>query len=284
MSTHYETLGLTESASQDDIKKAYRSLASKNHPDKGGDTAKFQEIQAAYAAIETPEKRAQYDAERRNPFGGGSQFNHSEMDINDILRNFGFSFGGQHADPFAHMRRQHQQPKRNKDLRINILLKLADTLTEQKRVVTLSTTNGEKQTVEVEIPAGIQENSVIKYPGLGDNFFSTLPRGDLHVHFQILPDPRFQVSGYDLIAGIDINCLDAIIGCEQEFVTLDSKTFSITIPAGVQPGTKFKVPAQGLFSMNHSQRGNLYLIANITVPTNLNQEQLDTVRKLVTSK
>jgi DnaJ-class molecular chaperone len=282
MATHYETLGLTESATQDDIKKAYRSLASKNHPDKGGDTAKFQEIQAAYAAIETPEKRAQYDAERRNPFGNQHSFNASDMDLNEVLRNFGFSFGNH--DPFAHMRRQQQQPKRNKDLRINILLKLADTLIEQKRVVTLSTTNGEKQTVEVEIPAGIQENSIIKYPGLGDNFFSTLPRGDLHVHFQILPDPRFQISGYDLITAIDINCLDAIIGCEQEFTTLDNKTFSITIPAGVQPGTKFKVPAQGLFSMNQSQRGNLYLIANITVPTNLNQEQLDTVRKLVTIK
>lgn len=283
MATHYETLGLTESATQDDIKKAYRSLASKNHPDKGGDTAKFQEIQAAYAAIETPEKRAQYDAERQG-MGQRYQFNdfgnsHSDMDINDILRNFGFSFGD------AFMRQRHeQQPRRNKDLRINLPVHLVDSLDTSKRVVSIKTTRGEEQTVEIEVPRGVHNNTIIKYPGLGDNFFTSLPRGDLHVHFHLLSDPRFEVSGYDLVAALDINCLDAIIGCEQEFTTLDNKTFSITIPAGTQMGTKFKVPAQGLYSAQQQQRGNLYLIANIFVPTNLNQEQLDIVRTLTTPK
>jgi DnaJ-class molecular chaperone len=283
MATHYETLGLTESATQDEIKRAYRSLASKNHPDKGGDTAKFQEIQAAYAAIETPEKRAQYDAERQG-MGQRYQFNdfgnsHSDMDINDILRNFGFSFGD------AFMRQRHeQQPRRNKDLRINLPVHLVDSLDISKRVVSIKTTRGEEQTVEIEVPRGVHNNTIIKYPGLGDNFFTSLPRGDLHVHFHLLSDPRFEVSGYDLVAALDINCLDAIIGCEQEFTTLDNKTFSITIPAGTQMGTKFKVPAQGLYSAQQQQRGNLYLIANIFVPTNLNQEQLDIVRTLTTPK
>lgn len=283
MATHYETLGLTESATQDEIKRAYRSLASKNHPDKGGDTAKFQEIQAAYAAIETPEKRAQYDAERQG-MGQRYQFNdfgnsHSDMDINDILRNFGFSFGD------AFMRQRHeQQPRRNKDLRINLPVHLVDSLDTSKRVVSIKTTRGEEQTVEIEVPRGVHNNTIIKYPGLGDNFFTSLPRGDLHVHFHLLSDPRFEVSGYDLVAALDINCLDAIIGCEQEFTTLDNKTFSITIPAGTQMGTKFKVPAQGLYSAQQQQRGNLYLIANIFVPTNLNQEQLDIVRTLTTPK
>jgi len=284
MSTHYETLGVSESATQDEIKKAYRSLASKNHPDKGGDTAKFQSIQAAYAAIETPEKREQYDAERRNP--GGFRFNVNGQPMNgvppgmeDIFRNFGFGFG--HDDPFAQFRQQHRQPRRNKDLRIEIQIPLVDTLESQKKVVSLRTTNGDTQTVEVDIPRGVHPNSVIKYPGLGDNMFSTIPRGDLHVHFNIIPDPRFQISGYDLVTGIDINCLNAIIGCTQEFETLDGKVFSITIPAGTQPGTKFKVPAQGLYSTNQTQRGNLHLIANITVPMNLTSSQLETVKQLI---
>ena len=285
MATHYETLGVSESATQDEIKKAYRSLASKNHPDKGGDTAKFQEIQAAYAAVETPEKREQYDRERKgigqpfqwNDFGNGQ---HSHMDLNDILRNFGFGFGN---DPFAR-HHQQQQPRKNKDLRINLPVHLVDSLDLTKRVVSIKTTRGEEQTVEIEIPKGVHNNTIIKYTGLGDNFFTSLPRGDLHVHFHLLPDPRFEVSGYDLVTALDINCLDAIIGCEQEFQTLDNKTFSITIPAGTQMGTKFKVPAQGLFSAHQQQRGNLYLIANIIVPTNLTSEQLDIVRSLTTTK
>lgn len=281
MATHYETLGLTESATQDDIKKAYRSLASKNHPDKGGDTAKFQEIQAAYAAIETPEKREQYDAERRNPRGGyqfnTGDFNGMPPEMADLFRNFGFSFGGQ---PFG---QRPQQPKKNKDLRINVSVTLAETLEVQKRVITIQTTNGTQQTVEVEIPRGVHSNASIKYPGLGDNFFNTLPRGDLYVNFQVIVDRRFEVSGYDLVTALDIDCLHAIIGCEQEFRTLDNKTFSITIPPGTQMGTKFKVPAQGLYSMNQTQRGNLYLIAHIKVPTNLTDEQLNIVRQLTTT-
>ena len=144
--THYDTLGLSETASQDEIKKAYRSLASKNHPDKGGDTARFQEIQAAYAAIETEDKRAQYDAERRGGGGfrfnvNGTEFNNVPPGMEDLFAQFGFGFKSH--DPFAHMRRQQQQPKRNKDLRINVVLKLAETLEEQKRVFEVRTTTGE---------------------------------------------------------------------------------------------------------------------------------------------
>lgn len=278
MTTHYETLGVSESATPDEIKKAYRSLASKHHPDKGGDTAKFQEIQAAYAVLEDEQKRAQYDHERRNPNMGGFRFNMNGHEMNgippemaDLFRNFGFAFGdGMHR----------QQPKRNKDMRIAIPVNLADTLNTHKRVVEFNTTNGQKQTVEVEVPRGVHHHSSIKYPNLGDNFFATLQRGDLIVEFRIIPDPRFDVSGYDLISALDIDCLSAIIGTEREFTTLDNKTFSITVPAGTQAGTKFKVPAQGLYAMNQSMRGNLYLIANITVPTNLSNDKLEIIRQL----
>jgi DnaJ-class molecular chaperone len=279
MTTHYETLGISETATQEEIKKAYRSLASKHHPDKGGDTAKFQEIQAAYAVLEDENKRAQYDHERRNPHGGGFQFTGADIppEMADLFRNFGFDFGGG-----GFRQRPQQQVRRNKDLRIVVPVALADTLEAHKRVVEFRTTNGEPQTVEIDVPRGVHMNSTIRYSKLGDNFFSTLPRGDLHIEFRIIGDRRFDVSGYDLIAGLDIDCLSAIIGTEQEFTTLDDKTFSITIPAGTQAGTKFKVPGQGLYSMNQNMRGNLYLIANITVPTNLSIEKMETIRNLIT--
>lgn len=274
MSTHYETLGLTESASQDDIKRAYRSLASKNHPDKGGDTAKFQEIQAAYAAIETPEKREQYDSERRNP--GGFRFNSSDFDVppgmEDLFRNFGF--GG--SSPFH----RHHQPRRNKDLRIQIAVNLVETLTTSTKTVSVQTTNGQRTTVEVQIPQGVSSGDTVKYRELGDNFFNTLPRGDLLVEFVVIPDQKFRVNGTDLIGRIEVSCLDAIVGGETEVTGLDGRVFLLTIPPGTQPGTLMRVKGEGLYPLNQNVRGNLLIEILITVPKNLTESQLEMIRQV----
>jgi len=273
MSTHYETLRVAKTATPDEIKKAYRKLASQHHPDKGGDTAKFQQIEEAYRILSDPAQKQTYDA-------GGSDrpFNFHDFgqgvppEMQDIFHQFGFHFGNM----------GQRQQRRNRDLRIELPLDLADTLSTQKRTISVQTTNGTRQAVEIDIPRGIAHGNIIKYPELGDNLFATLQRGDLHVVFVINPHPRFQVNGNDLYTGIDINCLDAIIGCTVEFTTLDNRTFSLTVPQGTQPGTKFKIGGQGLYGLNHDQRGNLYLIANITVPTNLSEQQMDAIRKLST--
>lgn len=272
--SHYDTLGISKTATPDEIKRAYRKLASQHHPDKGGDTAKFQEIEEAYRVLSDPTQRMQYD----NPASQGVKFNFNDFgngvppDMQDIFRNFGFNFGG---SPFGH----HGQRK-NKDLRIELMLTLAETLDQQKRVVSIQTTKGTRETVSVDIPRGVNAGTQIKYPNLGDNFFESLPRGDLFVNIVVAPDPKYQIRGIDLFSSVDIDCLDAIIGCSVEFTTLDDKTFSLTIPPGTQNGTKFKVGGLGLYAMNQNFRGNLYLIANITVPTNLSLEQLDTIRQL----
>ena len=277
--THYATLGVNETATQDEIKRAYRSLASKHHPDKGGDTARFQSIQAAYAAIETPEKRAQYDAERNNPGRGqfGWTTHHSDVDINDLFRHF--NFGG---DPFAQFRQQ-QQPKRNKDLRIDISIPLVLTLQDNVKTISVQTTNGLRETVEVRIPRGITHGTVIKYNGLGDNLFTTIERGDLHVHVNVHNAENFVANGIDLYTKISVNCLLAITGGETLITTLDNKTFSLSIPAGSQPGVKFRISNQGLYQLNTETRGHLYVEMLVTVPTDLSTEQLEMVRSLTTS-
>lgn len=284
--SHYDTLGVANTATPDEIKKAYRKLASQHHPDKGGDTAKFQQIEEAYRILSDTNQRAQYDSQLRgNP--GGFRFTVNGQDINgfppemgDIFNKFGFNFGGH--DPFAQFRQQ--QPKRNKDMRVELRVDLEDTLNQNKKVISVQTTNGERQTIEVDIPRGIHNGSQIKYPGLGDNFFTSIPRGDLYIHFTINPHPKFQISGYDLFTNIDINALDAIIGCSVEFLTLDGKTFELTVPPGTQFGTKFKIGGQGLYAMNQSARGNLYLIANIVIPTDLSEDKLETIRQLRNTK
>jgi len=262
--THYSTLGVNEDASPDEIKQAYRKLASKHHPDRGGDTAMFQKIQAAYDAIGDEGKRAQYDAERRG--GGfrftvnGQDFGHQFGGMEDIFSQFGFNpFGG---DPFANMR----QPRRNKDLRVRIIIDLADTLEEQTKAISVKTTNNDDVNVEVKIPRGVTSGTTIKYSGLGDNLFNTLQRGDLYVQFDVRAHNNFEVHGIDLLTNISINSIEAIVGCDKRVTGLDGKEFSVTIPAGTQPDTKLRMWQQGLYAMNQSVRGNLIINVKLVTP------------------
>jgi DnaJ-class molecular chaperone len=277
--THYETLGVAKDVTPDEIKKAYRKLASQHHPDKGGDKAKFQEIQAAYDTLSDANKRQQYDMQLNGMGGGpGMQFHwHSadtgHPDITEIFRNFGF--GG---DPFAHVR-QHQ--RRNKDLRIEIPLPLASTLEEQEKTISVQTTNGHRETLEVKIPRGITNGTSIKYAGLGDNLFNTLPRGDLYVQFNVHNAEGFIANGVDLYCRVSVNCLNAIIGTVRVIDGLDGKKFAVNIPPGTQHGTKFRIPRQGLYVLNSEMRGDLYVEIELTVPQDLTEDQLETIKNLL---
>jgi len=274
--THYETLGVSESANPDEIKKAYRKLASQHHPDKGGDTKKFQEIQTAYDTLQDPAKREQYDHERRNP-GGGFRFNVNGHDMHggmeDILRNFGFNFGG--ANPF-HM----HQPRKNKDMRVEIAVSLVSTLQDQTKTISVQTTNGHRETVEVNIPRGVTHGTQIKYPGLGDNFFATLERGDLYVNVLLQPHPNFEINGTDVYTTLYINCLHAIVGGDAEVEGIDGSRFVVNIPQGSQPNSMLRIKDQGIWQIHGSTRGNLYVRIMITVPKNLTAEQIATVQQI----
>ena len=281
--THYETLGVSESASADEIKKAYRKLASQHHPDKGGDTRRFQEIQTAYDTLADADRRQRYDMERQNPGGmpGGVHFqwhgNGMPGDIGDIFRQFGF--GG---DPFAHMR--PQQPRKNKDLRIEIPLSLASTLEEQVKTVQVRTTNNDTSVLEVRIPRGVTTGTQIRYSGLGDNLFNTLPRGDLFVQFTVHPAEGFGINNIDLYTQISVNCLKAITGGTVTVSGIDGKTFEMTLPPGTQPGMKFRLRGQGLYQMNTDQRGDLYAELAMTIPTNLTTEQINYIQTIVNTQ
>ena len=276
--THYATLGVAENATQDEIKKAYRKLAMQHHPDRNnGDDTKFKEIQTAYDVISDTHKRQQYDLERKNPGGQRFQFNTGNMgDMEEMLRNFGFGFSRGGQDPFAHMR----QPRKNKDLRVEVVVPLTSTMDAQTKTISVQTTNGQRQTVDVKIPRGVRPNSTIKYPGLGDTFFDKLAKGDLYVQIQVQNDTDFTVDGVDLYKVVDISALDAIIGSKISVTSIEGRTFEMIVPGGTQHGTKFKIPSNGLYAMNQTSRGSLIVVINIVIPTNLTSEQLQTLRSI----
>lgn len=268
---YYSTLGVPKGASEEEIKKAYRKLAMQHHPDRGGDQNKFQQIQEAYATLSDAQKRHEYDHPQPQGFPGGFQFHFGQgSGFEDIFAQFGF--GG----PFQ----QHQQQRKNKDLRIEIRLELASTLQDQIKTVNVRTTTGETQTVQVNIPKGIRTGHQMRYPGLGDNMFNTIPRGDLYVHFAVLEDPQFIVDGDNLHYPIEINCLDAMTGVEADIPNLEGKVFRVSIPAGSESGTKMRLANQGLYQLNSNHRGSLIVELRVTIPKISSPEGIELIRQL----
>ena len=157
---------------------------------------------------------------------------------------------------------------------------MASTLAEQTKTISVQTTTGQRETVEVRIPQGIHGTIAIKYSGLGDNFFASLARGDLFVNVVVIPDPFFEISGLDLFTQLDVDCLTAITGGELEVRGLDQKMFRVVIPPGAQPGMGFRIREQGLWQLNSLTRGNLIAKINITIPTDLTQDQIRLVNQI----
>lgn len=273
MSDHYQTLGVSRTATADEIKKAYKKLASKHHPDRGGNEEKFKEVQIAYDTLSDPQKRQQYD--NPNPFrqgnGQGFEFNFGDgADMDDILNSI-FGGHGRQQGPFGPRR---AQPRRNKDLRVNILVSLASTLEAQRKTVRVQTTNKTPFEVDVDIPRGVTPGTTIKYSGRGDNFFESLPRGDLYVIIQLEQDERFELFGSNVLTTLEIDSFEAMIGCEKTVQGIDDRNYKIKIPQGTQPGVKFRLEAQGLYAMNSSSRGDLVVELKVRTPK-LTPEQLN---------
>ena len=264
---YYETLGVPKTASQDDIKRAYRKLASQHHPDKGGDTAKFQEVQTAYETLSDPVRRQQYD--NPQPQHQSFNFHFGGNDFDDVFANF-FNRTGQ-QNPFSHAR---QQPRRNRNIQSSLAVGLQETLSDIRKTLNVQTEHNQSRTIDIVIPRGITSGSTIRYPGLGDRMFENLPPGDLMLTVNIIQNPNFEISGLDLITNLTIDCFDAILGSEKQVVGLDGKRFVIRTPAGVQHGTKLKIPGEGLWQFQNDVKGSLFAKINISIPKNMTEEQI----------
>lgn len=252
MPDHYQTLGVSRTASPEEIKRAYRRLASQHHPDKGGDTQRFQAIQQAYDVLSDPAQRQAYD----NPqpefqFGPGV--------------NFGFNFD----DMFQAFRQQGQQ--RRGHVRMTLWVSLADAAQGGQRTVTLATTEG-VQAVEIQIPPAINDGDHVQYPGIG-------PSGsDLVITYRIKPDAAWQREGLDLRTERTVMIWDLILGGTVEITDIYGNRLSANIPPRTQPGGNLRLRGRGLRDRAGNQ-GDLYVRLQARLPEHIADAVLEAIQQ-----
>lgn len=272
---YYSTLGVKRNASAEEIKKAYRGMAMKHHPDRGGDEKKFKEISIAYEVLSNPEKRQMFDAgidpnnnqghHQGNPF----EFHFGHGNFEDVFGRFGFGFGA-------------RPQQRNKTLNISIEITLEDVLKGKEISAEIGVPNGQSRAINIEIPAGIDHGQQIRYQGMGDHSISNLRPGDLIVNVFIKDHPTFKREGDSLVHEKTVSIWDAILGTSINIVTLDGKTFNITVPPGTQPDTVLSCKGEGLPNIRTKLRGNLLIKIKISVPKNLTPAQVEKIQQLKT--
>ncbi len=258
MTDYYQTLGVSQNASPDEIKKAYRKLANQHHPDKGGDQAKFKDISVAYDTLSNPQKKAEYDHQRQ--FGAGPRVHTGNFqDFADI---FGHNpFGG---TPFGDI--FGRQSRRNRDLNIQCQISLLDSFQGKQLEANFTLPSGRQQTVSINIPAGVSHGETIRYPGFGDDSHPSLPRGNLNVTVVVLPDPNFKRIDDDLYTEISINPIEAIIGCRKRVKTITGKEMELDIRPGVESGTEYAADNSGFINPHNGGRGRFVSVVRIRTP------------------
>jgi len=278
----YETLGVSENASADEIKRAYRKLARKYHPDINKDPGaeeKFKEINAAYEVLSDPEKKKQYDQFGDQMFGGQSfhdfaQGQGGNVDLEEILRNIfgggggfggfggssrsggfgGFSSGGFGGFDMGGM----GAGMPDLDIHAKITIPFNTAVLGGTHHITVG-----DESFDVRIPAGVKTGETLRIRGKGKSYNGQ--RGDLLLKIDVAPSPEYERRGDDLYKTIDIPLKIAMFGGKIKVPTLE-KEITLKVPKNTKNGQKFRVKGLGAVNRKTKAKGDLYLIANIVLP------------------
>ena len=248
---HYQTLGVGRDADGPTIKKAYRKLAMKHHPDKGGDEQKFKQLQEAYETLSDPEKRANYD--NPNPFRGfdGDPFAGRGNPFADI---FGDMFG-------------QRQRKQNFNAETSLQITLEDVYHGATRRVDVGT-----GPIDIEIPRGIKDGTIYNIPGKAPQQDPNLPPGDLRIRLITQRHNNFGRDGRDLIGAIEIDYISAILGTKVNLTHISGKELQVTVPANTKPDSRLKLRGEGFISPHNGIVGDFLILVKVSPLDNLSDQ------------
>ena len=310
---YYDTLGVSKTATETEIKKAFRKLARQHHPDmakerdKKSAEAKFKEINEAYEVLSDPEKRKKYDtlgadwerggaqqappnwqdfAQQGAGRPGGAEFHFGGTGFSDFFETF-FGGRGRPTGGFGEFDSGEEgggfaAPARGHDVEADILVTLDEAINGSKRAVSLRRSDTDKlETYNIRIPAGVHEGQRIRLAGQGGRTGRGGKAGDLFLRVRFAQHPDFRVEGHDLLHEHELKPWIAVLGGEVRIPTLEGSA-RLKIPAGTQNGQRFRFKQRGLH-LPGGGRGDLYVVIGIDIPTSLTPDQRKLWEQLATT-
>lgn len=294
---YYKMLNVKKTASENEIKKAYRKLAMKYHPDhtKGDKSAEetFKKISEAYAVLSDKEKRKQYDT-----FGSaGFQQRYSQEDIfkgfdfesvlNEMFggsgrfggggRGMRFSFDG--GGPFGSYQRQQQAHPKGSDLEYELPLTLEEVAAGTQKIISFQH-KGRSEKITVKIPKGMISGKKLRIAGKGEPSPYGGLAGDLYIKSKVIDNSIYDVQAQDLYINRDIKLSEAILGTNISVPTLSGKELKLKIPAGTKHKTKMRLSGHGIPHMHGKGQGDLYVRIHVNIPKRLTKKQKGLIEQL----
>ncbi|WP_298816586.1 J domain-containing protein [Chloroflexus sp.] len=281
MKDYYQVLGVSRSASADEIKQAYRRLARKYHPDiNRGDPqaeARFKEINEAYQVLSDQEQRAKYDRFgsdfRRYEQAGFGGFDYgSQVDFADLFETL---FGTRHATGGG-----FNVSLDGQDVEQAVELTLEEAYNGTQRTLQFSNPNGTPRVITVKIPAGIDTGKRVRVPGEGAPGLNGGRRGDLYLVVTVKPHAQFERKGNDLYVTVPVSMYTLLLGGQTQIRLLSGKTLNLNIPPQTQNGRVFRISGHGMPLMHSNHYGDLYVTVSAVLPTNLSPQARQLIEEL----
>lgn len=288
---YYKVLGISKTATADEIKKAYRKLARKLHPDINPNdkeaNAKFQQLNEANEVLGNPEKRKKYDKYGKDWENGEEyeKYKQQQQYANaGQQQSYGGGFGGDDfSDYFSSMFGNQSagggksQPKyRGQDIQAEVQIDINEAYTTNKKEFSV---NG--KSIRITIPAGIEDQQTIKISGYGSPGMNNGPSGDLYITFSIVNNTAFKRVGNDLFFTQDIDLYTAVLGGEITISDFNQSKLKLKVAEGTQNGTKVRLKGKGFpIYKKENSFGDLYVTYNIVIPTNLSEREKELFNEL----